>query len=240
MRVIAGGHPLPSAGSVLAGQAALALLHQTTPADLVLCLLSGGGSALLTAPALGLTLDDLQVTTQLLLRSGAAIHELNAVRKHLDLVKGGGLALAAHGAPLVSLILSDVPGDRMDVIASGPTAPDPTTFADAWAVLDRVQALEQIPAAVRQHLQAGLVGDRPETLKPDVARTLSLQHLVIGSNRLAVEAVAQAAAAHGFAPLILTTALEGEAREVGRVLAAIAGEVVRHGRPQRRPACLAV
>lgn len=238
LRVMAGGHPLPSAGSVRAGQAALDLLRQATPDDLVFCLLSGGGSALLTAPAPGLTLGDLQATTELLLRSGATIHELNAVRKHLDLVKGGGLALAARGAPVISLILSDVPGDPLDVIASGPTAPDPTTFADAWAALDRAQALAPAPDAVRLYLQAGLVGARPETLKPAAARALPLQHLVVGSNRLAVEAAAQAAAGHGFAPLILTTGLEGEAREVGRVLAAIAGEVVQHGRPQRAPACL--
>lgn len=238
LRLMAGGHPLPSTGSVLAGQAALDLLHQATPDDLVFCLLSGGGSALLTAPAPGLTLSDLQAATELLLRSGATIHELNAVRKHLDQIKGGGLALAARGAPLISLILSDVPGDPLDVIASGPTAPDPTTFADAWGALDRAQALAHAPDAVRRHLQAGLAGAQPETLKPDAARALPLQHLVVGSNRLAVEAAAQAAAGYGLAPLILTTGLEGEAREVGRVLAAIAGEVVRHGRPQRTPACL--
>ena len=238
LRIIGAGHPLPSAGSVVAGQAALELLQQATPADLVICLLSGGGSALLTAPAPGLSLADLQATTQLLLRGGATIHELNAVRKHLDQVKGGGLALAAGDARLCSLILSDVPGDRLDVIASGPTAPDPSTFADAWAVLERVQGEAQVPAAVRQRLQAGRRGELPETLKPEAARALPLQHQVIGSNRLAVEAVAQAAADRGLAPLILATQLAGEAREVGRVLAATAGEVVRHGRPQRPPACL--
>ncbi|MFZ1597600.1 MAG: glycerate-2-kinase family protein, partial [Anaerolineae bacterium] len=238
LRIIGAGHPLPSAGSVVAGQAALELLQQATPADLVICLLSGGGSALLTAPAPGLSLADLQATTQLLLRGGATIHELNAVRKHLDQVKGGGLALAAGDARLCSLILSDVPGDRLDVIASGPTAPDPSTFADAWAVIERVQGEAQVPAAVRQRLQAGRRGELPETLKPEAARALPLQHQVIGSNRLAVEAVAQAAADRGLAPLILATQLAGEAREVGRVLAAIAGEVVRHGRPQRQPACL--
>ncbi|MBK9091248.1 MAG: glycerate kinase [Anaerolineae bacterium] len=238
LRIIGAGHPLPSAGSVVAGQAALELLQQATPADLVICLLSGGGSALLTAPAPGLSLADLQATTQLLLRGGATIHELNAVRKHLDQVKGGGLALAAGDARLCSLILSDVPGDRLDVIASGPTAPDPSTFADAWAVIERVQGEAQVPAAVRQRLQAGRRGELPETLKPEAARALPLQHQVIGSNRLAVEAVAQAAADRGLAPLILATQLAGEAREVGRVLAAIAGEVARHGRPQRQPACL--
>ena len=116
----------------------------------------------------------------------------------------------------------------------------PSTFADAWAVIERVQGEAQVPAAVRQRLQAGRRGELPETLKPEAARALPLQHQVIGSNRLAVEAVAQAAADRGLAPLILATQLAGEAREVGRVLAAIAGEVVRHGRPQRRPACLAV
>ena len=238
LRFIGAGHPLPTADSLLAGQAAVALLRQATPADLVFCLMSGGGSALLTLPAPGLSLHDLQVATQLLLRSGATIHELNAVRKHLDLVKGGGLAQAANAAPLISLILSDVPGDPLDVIASGPTAPDPTTFADAWAVSERTQTLAQMPLAVRQRLQAGRRGDLPETLKPEAARALPVQHVVVGSNRLAVEAAALAAAAHGFAPLILSTRLEGEAREVGRVLAAMAGEVVRYERPQRRPACL--
>ncbi len=236
LRIIGAGHPLPTAGSVAAGQAALDLLRQAAAGDLVICLLSGGGSALLTAPAAGLSLADLQATTQLLLVGGATIHEINAVRKHLDQVKGGGLALAAGQARLCSLILSDVPGDRLDVIASGPTAPDPSTFADACAVLARMPG--QAAPAVRQHLQAGLAGARPETLKSEQAQARPLQNLVVGSNRLAVEAAAQAAAARGFAPLILTTQLAGEAREVGRVLAAIAGEVIRQGRPQHPPACL--
>ena len=236
--VIEAGHPLPSAGSVAAGQAALRLLHEAGEHDLVICLISGGGSALLTCPAPGISLADLQATTNRLLRSGATIAELNAVRKHLDRVKGGGLVRAANGATIVSLILSDVVGDPLDVIASGPTVADPTTYAEAWDVLARHGLLDTVPDAVKAHLQAGQRGERPETLKSGDARLARVHHVIVGSLRLAAAAVVDAAAARGWHARLLSTTVEGEAREVARLAAAVAQEVVRDGRPVPRPACL--
>lgn len=236
--VIEAGHPLPSAGSVTAGQAVLDRLRDAGQQDLVICLISGGGSALLTCPAPGISLADLQATTHLLLRSGAPIVELNAVRKHLDLVKGGGLVRAAGGAHVVSLILSDVVGDPLDVIASGPTVADPTTYAGAWEVLARHDLLDSVPDAVKVYLQAGQRGERPETLKPWDARLDQVHHVIVGSLRLAAEAVVAAADARGWHTLLLATTVEGEAREVAKVAAAVAKEVVRYGRPLPRPACL--
>lgn len=236
--VIEAGHPLPNAGSVAAGQAVFDRLRDAGKEDLVICLISGGGSALLTCPAPGIGLADLQATTHLLLRCGATIGELNAVRKHLDLVKGGGLVRAAGGAHVVSLILSDVVGDPLDVIASGPTVSDPTTFAEAWRVLARYDLLDSVPDAVKAYLLAGQRGERPETLKPGDARLDRVHHVIVGSLRLAAEAVVESAAARGWHTLLLTTTVEGEARQVARVAAAVAKEVVRYDRPVPRPACL--
>ncbi len=236
--VVEAGHPLPSAGSVAAGQAVLGCLANAGQEDLVICLISGGGSALLTCPAPGISLADLQATTNLLLHCGATIGELNAVRKHLDLVKGGGLVRTAHGAHIVSLILSDVVGDPLDVIASGPTVADPTTYAEAWDVLLRYDLFDSVPDAVKAHLRAGRRGERAETLKPGDARLDRVHQVIVGSLRLAAEAVADAAAARGWHMLLLTTTLEGEAREVARVAVAVAKEVVRYDRPVPRPACL--
>ncbi len=238
LRVIEGGHPIPNTGSVAAGRAVLDLLSGTGAEDLVFVLISGGGSALLTSPVAGISLADLQTTTHQLLRSGATIGELNAVRKHLDRVKGGGLVRAANGARVVSLVLSDVVGDPLDVIASGPTVADPTTFADAWDVLARYDLCDAVPAPVAAHLQAGQRGEVPETFKPGDAWSDRVQHVIVGSVRLAAEAVIAAAAARGWNALLLTTTLEGEAREVARVAAAMAREIVRYNRPVTRPACL--
>ncbi len=236
--IIEAGHPLPNAGSAAAGQAVFDLLADSRAGDLVICLISGGGSALLTHPAPGIRLADLQAATNLLLRSGATIDELNAVRKHLDRVKGGGLVRAAGGADVVSLILSDVVGDPLDVIASGPTVADPSTYAEALEVLARFGLLDVVPGAVTAHLRAGQRGELPETLKPGDPHLSRVQHVIVGSLRLAAEAVANAAVASGWHTLLLTTTLEGEAREVARVAAAVAKEVVRDGRPVPRPACL--
>lgn len=238
LRVLAGGHPLPTPGSEEAGHAALALLRQAGPHDLVFCLLSGGASALLTAPAPGLCLADVQTATQALLRSGAGIQALNAVRKHLDLVKGGGLARIVAGAPIVNLILSDVLGDPLDVIASGPTTPDPTTYRDAWEALTGAGVMAQMPAAVVRHVQSGLRGERPETLKPMEAAGQPWQHLIVGSNRLALAAAAAAATDLGCDVRIVSAQLQGEARTAGRHLAALAAAVVHGESPLSRPVCL--
>jgi hydroxypyruvate reductase len=231
-------HPLPDARGVAATAALRALLDGAGERDLVLVLLSGGGSALLEQPADGLTLGDLQATTEALLRAGATINELNAVRKHLSAVKGGNLARAAAPATVLVLVLSDVVGNPLDVIASGPCAPDPTTYADALAVLARYQLAEAVPPAVRAHLAAGARGERPETPKPGDPLFAQVQHVIIGDNAQAAAACVAEAERRGLRALLLSTFVEGEAREVGRVLGALARELRVHGRPLAPPACL--
>ncbi len=238
VRLLEASHPVPDEAGVRGAQEIARLLADTTEQDLVLCAISGGGSALLVSPAPGLTLADLQAVTDLLLRSGATIVELNAVRKHCSRIKGGGLARMAAPAPIVSLILSDVVGDPLDVIASGPTAPDPTTFADAWAVLERYGLVDRAPPAVVARLRAGMAGEVPETPKPGDPLFERVQNVIVASNRLAAEAAVETARELGFHALLLSTYVEGEAREVARVAAALAKEVVRYGRPVARPACL--
>jgi len=238
VEMVEAGHPLPDAAGVRGTRRLADLLAGATSRDLVLAVISGGGSALLVLPAPGLSLADLQRTTDLLLRSGATIVEMNAVRKHLSQIKGGGLARLAAPAPVISLILSDVVGDPLDVIASGPTAPDPTTFADAWSVLERYHLLEQVPPAVKERLQAGLAGRVPDTPKPDAALFQRVQNVFVGSNRLAAEAAVATAQKWGLNALLLSTFVEGEARQVARVAAALLKELVHYNRPVPRPACL--
>lgn len=212
-------HPLPDEAGEAAARKILALLEAAGPRALVLCLLSGGASALLAAPAPGLSLEDKQAATALLLGAGAAIDELNAVRKHLSAVKGGRLARAAHPAALLTLILSDVIGDRLDVIASGPTVPDPTTFADAAAVIDRYGLWEKLPGPVAAHLRRGLAGAEPETVKAGDPCFAAASHQVVGSLALALEAAAAEAARLGLAAGIVSRELRGEARLAARFLA---------------------
>ena len=238
VRLIEAGHPVPDANSIAGARAIENLLRDVTPRDVVLCVISGGGSALVTLPVEGITLDDLQATTGLLLRSGATVHELNAIRKHLDRIKGGGLARMAHGAKVIALILSDVVGDDLSVIASGPTAPDPSTFADAWRVIEQFNLADKVPRSVMAHLEAGRRGTVPETPKPGDPLFDSIRNIVVGSNRLAVEAAEQAARSFGFNTLVLSTFVQGEARDVAKVAAAIAREIDRHNRPVARPACV--
>jgi glycerate 2-kinase len=216
----------------------LDLLAGLSERDLALVLISGGGSALLTMPVAGVALADMQELTRALLACGATINEINVLRKHLDRVKGGGLALAAGRARLAALVLSDVIGDPLDVIASGPTFPDPSSYADAWAVLERYAIVDRVPSAIIAHLRRGVAGAAPETLKPSDPRARQVQHLIIGSNRQAALAALAAAQAEGLATLLLTTSLQGEAREVGRVLSAIGQEVAATGQPAARPCCI--
>jgi hydroxypyruvate reductase len=238
VKVVEAGHPVPDERGVAGAQRMADLLAGVRSADLVLAVISGGGSALLTLPASGLSLDDLQATTELLLRSGATIVELNTVRKHLSQIKGGGLARLAGPAQVASLVLSDVVGDPLDAIASGPLVPDPTTFDDAWQVLARYDLVERVPPAVRQRLEAGQRGKVPETPKPGAAIFRQVQTVVVGSNRLAAEAAVEAARARKLNALLLSTFVEGEAREVARVAVALAKELTSNNRPVARPACL--
>jgi len=232
------GHPVPDEAGVAGARRLAELVTAAGPDDLVLCPISGGGSALLTFPAPGIELADLQALTDQLLRSGATINELNTVRKHLSQIKGGGLARMAAPARLISLILSDVVGDPLDVIASGPTTPDSSTFADAWTVLERYQLLEVAPRAVVARLREGLEGGIAETPKPDDPVFAHVQNVIVGSNRLAAEAAVEKAREMAFNTLLVSTFIEGEAREVARVAAALAKEITRYDRPVARPACV--
>ncbi len=238
VEVLEASHPLPGPEGEAAARRMAELLRQAGEEDLVLCLVSGGGSALLPLPAEGLTLQDKVAVTQLLLRSGATISEVNAVRKHLSAVKGGWLTRLAYPARVVGLVVSDVLGDALDAIASGPLSPDPTTYGDALRVLERYQLLERVPSAVRQRLERGASGQVPETPKPGdpVFERVSL-HVVAGVAD-AVEGARGAAERLGYRALVLTTWMEGEAREVGRVVAAVAREEVVRDRPVPKPACL--
>jgi hydroxypyruvate reductase len=238
LRVHEAGHPVPDEQSVAATRDLAALLDQVTPRDLVFCVISGGGSALMTLPAEGITLADLQATTQLLLRAGATIQQINAIRKHLDTIKGGGLARLAHGAPIISLILSDVIGDDLSVIASGPTVPDPSTFADAWRVIEQFDLAHHLPAAVRARLERGLSGEILDTPKPGDPSFDRVQTVIIGSNAQAAQAAEAAARRLNFNTLLLSTQVQGEAREVAQVAAAIAKEIALYNRPAQKPACL--
>ncbi len=238
VRVWEAAHPVPDARGVEGTEAVVQLARQAGKGDLVVVLISGGGSALLTLPAPGLTLADLQVTTDLLLRSGATINEMNAVRKHCSAVKGGQLARHIAPATALGLILSDVVGNPLDVIASGPLSPDPTTFADAWAVVEKYGLTEALPPRVREHLLAGVRGEVPETPKPGDPIFDNVHIVIVGDNARAAESAARAAVEAGYNTEILTTFVEGEAREVARVVAALAKELVRHHRPLPPPACL--
>ena len=238
VRIREGGHPVPDSACAEGTQAIVELMEDVDERDLVVCVISGGGSALLTLPDDDLSLEDLQRTTDALLRSGATINEFNVVRKHLDAVKGGGLARLAAPARLVTLMLSDVVGNPLDAIASGPTVADTSTWSDAAAVFDRYGLWDQVPAPVARRLRAGVAGDLPDTPKPGDPLFERTQAVIVGSNLLACQAAASAASDAGFSTLVLTTYVEGEAREVSRVLAGLLREVDASGHPLQRPCCL--
>jgi hydroxypyruvate reductase len=236
IRLVEAGHPLPDDAGVEAVRATREMLAGLTSDDTVLCLISGGGSALWPSPAEGITLAEKQQVTSLLLRAGAGIRELNAVRKHLSGIKGGQLARWAAPAQIVSLIMSDVVGDPLDFIASGPAAPDTTSFADASGIIQKYGV--DVPPGVSKRLAAGVRGDIPETPKPGDPVFNSVRNHIIANNRLLVDAAARQAEAEGFKPLILSTQIEGEAREVAKFYAAIAREASVTGHPIAAPACI--
>jgi hydroxypyruvate reductase len=238
IRIVEAGHPVPDARGLAAAREIRAVAEAATADDLLLVLVSGGGSALTPAPVPPITLADKQAVTRLLLAAGATINQLNAVRKHCSLLKGGQLARAAAPARVHALLLSDVIGDPLDVIASGPTAPDASTFADALAILRRFDLLERAPASIVERLRSGEQGKLPETPKPDDPIFRRVGNTVIGNNALVVDAAATRARAVGHAPHVLTRSLEGEAREVAGRLVALAREI-RAGRgPVAAPACV--
>jgi hydroxypyruvate reductase len=232
------GHPVPDEAGIKGTQRILDLLSEVEKDDLVICVISGGGSALLPMPSTGISLADKQNTTKLLLACGATINEINAVRKHLSQVKGGQLARAAYPATLISLVLSDVVGDPLDVIASGPTVPDQSRFYEVKMILDKYGIHDQLPASVRNHITKGLSGEIPETPKADDIIFLKTQNLIVASNRQALAAAKAEAQKLGYHTLILSSMIEGETKEVARVHAAIAKEIRLSKNPIPPPACV--
>jgi glycerate 2-kinase len=232
IEIVKAAHPVPDEAGLHAAARIGAAVHGLTPDDLVIALISGGGSSLLVAPAPGLTLADKQAVNGALLKSGATISEMNCVRRHLSALKGGRLGAACHPARLVTLLISDVPGDDPIDIASGPTVADPTTCADALAIVDRYRI--DVSAAVRALLESRA----GETVKPGDARLRGSETRMIAAPQMALEAAAQLARAAGLAPHILGDSLEGEARDLGTALAGIARQVVTHGQPFTPPCVL--
>ncbi len=232
------GHPIPDAAGVRGAQAMMHIAQQARENDLVFCLLSGGGSALSPAPSEGITLEEKQQFTSLLLACGASIDEINTLRKHLSRLKGGQLARLVAPAQLITLVLSDVVGDRLDVIASGPTVSDESTFADCQEIVTRYRLTAQLPPSIRDHLQRGCAGQIPETPKAGEPVFARQQTVLIGSNRLALLAAAEQARHLGYTPLVLSSSIQGEAREIARVHAAMAHEVRQCDLPLPPPVCI--
>ena len=232
IEIVEAAHPVPDAAGLDAAKRILSLVRGLSADDLVVCLISGGGSALLTLPAEGLTLDDKQAVNRALLKSGATISEMNGVRRHLSAIKGGRLAAAAHPAKVVTLLMSDVPGDDPINIASGPTVADPTTCADALDVIRRYGV--EVPASVRRVLESGA----GESVKPGDPRLGRAEVRMIATPQMALEAAAAVARRADVPTLILGDAIEGEAREVGRVMAGIAQQVAVHSQPIAAPCVL--
>jgi len=230
-------HPIPGSEGVEGVKMMLELVRKPTDTDLVICLLSGGGSALLPMPAKGLRLSDIQRVTKLLLRSGAEIHEINAVRKHLSGIAGGRLAERLYPAHVLSLIISDVVGDNPDSIASGPTVPDPSTYLDALAVLDKHKLVSRVPASVRKTLDDGILGRIKETPKANSKVFGRVHNLVVGGNELSCRAAADLFRRRGYATTILSTRIQGEASEVGKGFSGLLLEM-RDRLSASRPACV--
>ncbi len=236
--LVEAGHPVPDDNGVTGAEKILSWVSPAGPEDLVICLVSGGGSALLTLPAPGITLADKQKVTQALLSCGATIQEINTLRKHLSRIKGGGLCRAAHPAALVSLILSDVVGDHLDVIASGPTVPDTSTFDDCRKIIAAYGIETEMPPAVLTRIQAGIEGQIEETPKETDPVFSQTVNQIIGSNIDAIQAAKHESTSRGYRTIILSSMIEGDTTDVARMHGAIAREIVRTGHPIPAPACL--
>jgi hydroxypyruvate reductase len=238
VELVEAGHPVPDRAGVQAGQRMLDLVQEAGQDDLVIAVLSGGGSALLEAPAGNLTLADFQGMTQALLACGATINEINCLRKHCSAVKGGQLARAVAPATLITLVLSDVVGSPLDVIASGPTVPDASTWQEAWGVVQHYDLEQKLPPAIIERLRQGLAGAIPDTPKAGDPIFATVQTIIVADNRVAAEAAQARAKELGFHTLLLTTFLEGEAAILGKMVVALAKEVLSSRQPIPRPACL--
>lgn len=237
LEVVQASHPIPDEGSLKAGEAVVEWSREAAGKGL-LVLVSGGGSSLVEKPQEGVSLEDLIEANRLLLSSGANIHEINTVRKHLSLVKGGWLAKHAEPGPVYGFYASDVPGDRFESIASGPTAPDPTTYRDALSVIERYGLLEEMPESVVRVLREGALGLRPETPKPGDPVFNNVANLLVASNIDVLRELEKKLSEDGYDTLILTSRLDGDSREVGKALASITLEAIDRGVPVRPPAAI--
>ncbi len=238
IRILEAGHPVVDDKGISATTQILQVMQDAGEKDLVICLLSGGGSALLEKIPEDIPLERVQEMFRLLLASGANIEQMNIVRKHLSLVKGGQLARAASPASCVSLILSDVIGDPLESIASGPTSPDPSTFRDAMEILDRFNISSKLPDVLLEYFRKGISGEIPETPKPGDPIFRDVHNWILANNAEALEAAREKAIALGFQPMILSSRIQGEAREVAKVVAAIAREILVTNAPVPKPACI--
>lgn len=240
VKFVGASHPVPNEAGNRGVEEMLSRVTGLTGMDLVIVIISGGGSALMPSPAVGIALNDLQVITGKLLKRGATINDLNAVRKHLDSFKGGQLAKFCQPAEVLSLILSDVIGDPLDTIASGPTAPDSTTWADAKDVLVRYDSWNDAPEAIRRRIERGLAGEIPDTPKADDPVFKKTRNVIVANNSYAAEAASKKATELGYCSMVLSTMVEGEARHVGGVYGGIAREIAAKGRPIGAPAAIII
>ena len=238
IKVIEAGHPIPDQKGSEGAKKIQRLLKESGPKDLVIFLLSGGGSALLPFPADHIDLREKQEVTQFLLDSGADIREINTVRKHISLIKGGWLAKWAYPSTVIGFILSDVVGDQLDVIGSGPTVPDPSTFEEAFEILKKYNLLNEISPSIQNHLRWGKEGKIEETPKPGEVVFEKVYNSLIGSNTLALLEAKREAESLGFNTVILSSSIEGETREAARFHTAVAKEVISSGNPVPKPACI--
>jgi glycerate-2-kinase len=235
--VVEASHPLPDGRGARATKKILTIIGSLTKQDLLIVLLSGGASSLLCAPAPGLTLTDKRKTTKWLLRSGATIHELNTVRKHLSAIKGGQLAKRTK-AQILTVIVSDVIGDDLATIGSGPTVPDPTTFQEAKTILEHYQVWNKVPGNVQKHLEQGIQGQLSETWKSRRQHSLRNRSVILTNNQMALDGIAKEAKRLGLRPYVLDSPLQGEAKDLGTILGAMAKDIREFGNPVRPPACL--
>lgn len=235
--IVEADHPVPDLNGVEGAGRIIELLNSAGEKDLIFSLISGGGSALLPKPAGEITLEEKQAMTKKLLECGASIDEINSIRKHISSSKGGQMARAAFPATVINLMLSDVVGDRMDVIASGPFVPDSSTFDDTLRIIKKY-SLKDIPSSIEKHLRSGMEGGIPETPKEGDAIFERVHNIIVGSNILAVEAAAAEAVKRGYHTIILSSMIEGETRDVARVHTAIAKEIIKTGRPAPAPCCV--
>jgi glycerate-2-kinase len=238
IRIREAGHPIPDANSVKGAQELVHMLKNADEDDLVIVLISGGGSALCTQPCEGIKLTDIQTMTELLLKCGADINEINTIRKHISQVKGGQLAVTAHPVSLLSLIISDVIDDRLDTIASGPTVPDATTFQEAHDILRKYDISERSPAAVRNRIQLGIEGKIDDTPKSDDIRFQKTRNVIIAHNLTALRAIAKRAEEMGYRPLLISSRINGDTRITAQVFGAIIKDVVASSHTTQQPVCI--